>query len=64
MSNYYQVKNEDGTSDERVEYMLQQTVEDPGMPVIWKLLAGNYSISKDPRIRLGTLLAVREYRVL
>ena len=63
ISNYYSVKKEDGTYDDRVEHMLQHTIEDPGMAVLRRLFAGNYSISKDARIRLATLLAIQEYRV-
>jgi hypothetical protein len=61
--NYYSTKREDGTYDDRLESMLQSHIEDPGLPVIRRLNAGHYNISRDARIRLSTLLAVQEYRV-
>jgi hypothetical protein len=61
--NYYSVKKEDGNYDDRVEHMLQTTIEDPGLSVIRRLNSGHYDISKYARIRLATLLAVQEYRV-
>jgi hypothetical protein len=61
--NYYSVKTEDGSYDDRVEHMLQTVIEDPGLSVIRKLNSGHYDISRYARIRLATLLAVQEYRV-
>lgn len=61
--NYYSVKKEDGSYDDRVEHLLQTTIEDPGLSVIRRLNSGHYDISRYARIRLATLLAVQEYRV-
>jgi hypothetical protein len=61
--NYYSQRRADGTYDDRVEHMLQTNIEDPGLPVIRRLIAGRYGISRDARTRLAALLAIQEYRV-
>lgn len=61
--NFYSAQRPDGTHDDRVEHMLQELIEDPGLHVIRRLLAGHYNISRPARGRLATLLAVQEYRI-
>ncbi len=61
--NYYSARRPDGTYDDRVEHMLQELIEDPGLHVIRRLLGGHYNISREARGRLATLLAIQEYRV-
>jgi hypothetical protein len=61
--NYYSQEREDGTVDDKVELMLQQCVEDPGLAVIRKLNTGKYTISAKARGELALLLAIQEYRV-
>jgi hypothetical protein len=61
--NYYSSQRQDGTYDDRVEHMLQAVIEDPGLHVIRRLVRGNYSISREGRLRLSGLLAIQEYRV-
>ena len=61
--NYYSAKKEDGTYEDRLEHLLQTHIEDPGLAVIKRLIAGHYNISRDARLRLSVLLAIQEYRV-
>lgn len=63
INNYYSSRQPDGTYDDRVETAFAEKVEGPGLPVIKKLAAGRYNISRDARLRLSFLLAVQEYRV-
>jgi hypothetical protein len=61
--NYYSIRQKDGTLDDRLETLLEENIERPGLAVLRRLNAGHYGISADARARLAHLMAIQEYRV-
>ena len=60
--NYYAVKKEDGTWDDSIEKLLDETVEAPGLPVIQKLAGEETRLSWNERKYISLLIAVQEMR--
>lgn len=60
--NYYALKKKDGTWDDSIERLLDETVETPGLPLIRKLASGKTALCWDERQRISLLIAIQEMR--
>ena len=60
--NYYALRKEDGTWDDSVEMLIEQTVESPGLPVVKKLASGKHRLTRQERDSLALLISFQELR--
>lgn len=60
--NFYAIKGADGSWDDSIESMIEQSVESPGLPVVKKLASGKTRLSWEERNKISMLMAFQEAR--